>query len=358
MDPIGGRGGLTALHHAAREGNLEVAEALLDGGADINKLGAADKSTPLLVATINGHFDLAMRLLERGADPNLANIVGAAPLYGAINIEWSPTSFYPQPTTRHSATTLLEYMTALLDAGANPDARLTGKVWYTGFNFDQSGENETGATPFWRAAQSSDVDAMRLLVDHGADPQLWNTVTRPFSSRGPRRQQLGDPPPAEEEEDKTKTKTEEASGLVSEEDEVKAEEEEVLPDLGPPTPAGGPATSPLHIASGAGFDGNFRRNSPAGFMPAIRFLVEELGYDVNARDYKGYTPMHHAALRGDNEMILYLVEKGGDPLVVSRSGQTTVDMANGPRQRVQPFEETIKLLEGMGAKNNHRAVSR
>ena len=347
-------------------------EALLDAGADINKLGEADKSTPLLIATINGHFDLAMRLLERGADPNLANTVGAAPLYGAVNIEWAPTSFYPQPTTRHAKTTLLEYMTALLEAGANPDARLTGKVWYSGFNFDQSGENETGATPFWRAAQSSDLDAMRLLVTYGADPELWNTVTRAFSSRAPRRQQLGDPPPEEEEEeDETKAKTElttgekselkteeEKSGLVSEEDEVKADDEEALPDLGPPTPVGGPATSPLHIAAGAGFDGNFRRNSPAGFMPAVRYLVEELGYDVNSRDYRGYTAMHHAALRGDNEMILYLVEHGGDPKVVSRSGQTTVDMANGPRQRVQPFEETIKLLEGMGAKNNHRAVSR
>jgi hypothetical protein len=56
-------------------------------------------------------------------------------------------------------------------------------------------------------------------------------------------------------------------------------------------------------------------------------------------------------------MILYLVEKGADPTAVNREGQTTVDMANGPVQRTQPFPETIALLEKLGAKNNHKCVS-
>jgi ankyrin repeat protein len=84
--------------------------------------------------------------------------------------------------------------------------------------------------------------------------------------------------------------------------------------------------------------------------------VEELKADVNARDFAGYTPLHHAAARGDNEMIRYLVSKGADVMAVARSGQTTVDMANGPVQRTSPFPETIALLESMGAKNNHRCV--
>ena len=63
--------------------------------------------------------------------------------------------------------------------------------------------------------------------------------------------------------------------------------------------------------------------------------------DVNARDFNGYTAMHHAAARGDNEMIEYLVSKGGDVMVVSRRGQTTVDMANGPVQRVSPFPKPV-----------------
>ena len=92
-------------------------------------------------------------------------------------------------------------------------------------------------------------------------------------------------------------------------------------------------------------------------MPSVRFLVEELSADVNARDFAGYTPLHHAAGRGDNEMIKYLVSKGADVKAVARNGQTTVDMANGPVQRISPYLETVKLLESLGARNNHRCVS-
>jgi hypothetical protein len=96
---------------------------------------------------------------------------------------------------------------------------------------------------------------------------------------------------------------------------------------------------------------------PDGWLPAVVFLVEELGADVNARDLNGYTPLHHAASRGDNELILYLIEQGADVMTVSRRGHTTADMANGPVQRVQPFPETVELLVGLGAVNNDRCVS-
>src|SRR3989442_7684914 len=129
----------------------------------------------------------------------------------------------------------------------------------------------------------------------------------------------------------------------------------------PRIPWYGPAVHPIHAASGVGyalgFAGNTHRHVRDGWLPAVKFLVEELGADVNARDHNGYTPLHHAASRGDNELIKYLVSKGPDGKAVSRSGQTTVDVANGPVQRVQPFPDTIKLLESLGAKNNHRCVS-
>jgi ankyrin repeat protein len=86
-------------------------------------------------------------------------------------------------------------------------------------------------------------------------------------------------------------------------------------------------------------------------------LVEVHGADVNAVDHDGQAALHHAAARGDNEMIEYLVSKGADVKVVDREGRTTADMANGPVQRIQPFPETIKLLESLGAKNNHKCVS-
>ncbi|MBI4471873.1 MAG: ankyrin repeat domain-containing protein, partial [Acidobacteria bacterium] len=71
----------------------------------------------------------------------------------------------------------------------------------------------------------------------------------------------------------------------------------------------------------------------------------------------GFTALHAAAARGDNEMILYLVSKGAKIDAVAKNGQTVADMANGPRQRIQPFRDTIALLTALGAKNNHKCVS-
>ena len=70
--PVATKGGMTALLHAARQGYIDAARALLDGGADINQVSAGDGTSPLLTAVINGQFDMAMLLIERGANPNLA----------------------------------------------------------------------------------------------------------------------------------------------------------------------------------------------------------------------------------------------------------------------------------------------
>jgi len=123
---------------------------------------------------------------------------------------------------------------------------------------------------------------------------------------------------------------------------------------------GGAGVYPIHAASGVGYGKDFAANShrhvPDGWLPAVRYLVEELGADVNARDHEGYSPVHHAAARGDNELILYLVQQGADVTIVSRHGQTTADMANGPYQRLNPFPETLALLESLGAVNNDNCV--
>ena len=92
-------------------------------------------------------------------------------------------------------------------------------------------------------------------------------------------------------------------------------------------------------------------------MPAVKYLVEVLGADVNQRDHNGYTPLHHAAARGDNQMIEYLVSKGACITVMSRRGRTVADMANGPVQRIPPFLETVALAERLGSKNHHKCRS-
>ncbi len=323
---VGGQGGLTPLLVAARQGYTDSVQALLDAGADINQPSAGDHTTPLLIATINGRFDLAKSLLAKGADPNVASENGVTPLYAALNCEWAPKALYPQPRAyEQQRATYRDLMQALLDKGADPNARLNKKVWYSGYNFDLSGVDEAGATPFWRAAYASDVDAMKLLVAHGADPNI-------STMRTPGRPRTGD----------AQRDVKEVSSL-------------------PPVPVGGPAVTPLQAAAGVGYGEGFAANShryaPGGMLAAVKYLVEDLHMDVNATDQDGNTAMHNAASRGDNEMIQYLVSKGADVKAVNREGKTTVDMANGPVQRTQPFPDTIALLEKLGAKNNHKCVS-
>ncbi len=286
-------GGLTALLLAARQGHLEAAQALIESGADINELSPGDKSSPLLIATINGHYDLAEYLLDKGADPKLASTAGATPLYTTINVKWAPKTDYPQPDTRQEKTSYLDLMKKLLDHGADPNARLKMDLWFSGFNFELSQVDPAGATPLWRAAQASDVVAMRLLVSRGANPRL-------------------------------------------------------------PAAAG---VSPLLVAAGAGVHGNDEVTVTGSWLPGVVYLVNELHIDVNEPDDKGFTAMHFAAARGDNDMILFLVEHGARVDAVAKNGQTVSDEANGPRQRIQPFKDTLALLSLLGAKNSHKCVS-
>jgi hypothetical protein len=168
---INGQGGLTPLLFAARQGDLDSARALLDAGAAVNTVSGGDNTSPLLMAVINGYFDLAAYLIERGANPSLASDNGVTPLYAAINMQWAPRALYPQPRTHlQQKLTYLDFMKRLLDKKVDPNARLVKKVWYQEYNFPLLGVDEIGASPFWRAAYAADVEAMKLLVAHGADP--------------------------------------------------------------------------------------------------------------------------------------------------------------------------------------------
>ena len=395
---ITAKGGLTALLHAARQGNTEAAEALLGGGAEIDQPSASDGTTPLLMATINGQFDLALKLVARGADPRIASTLnGATPLWAAVNARWQPRTRYPQPQEMGLQTaTYLDVMKALLEAGTDPDVRLTVHPWYMEYsgcgNSNCGLANTEGATAFWRAAYATDVPAMRLLAEHGADPSVA-TLAPAARRRLTPDEQLSRQNRTRLDSDSTWLELadsarhallrsvrddlpEEQRGEFSDEalatadDEVRASLVRVAavadslralePDISgfPPVPAGGPGVWPIHAASGVGygegFAGNAHRHVPDGWLAAVRYLVEELGADVNERDHNGYTALHHAAARGDHAVILYLVEQGADIGAVSRRGQTVADMANGPVQRVSPLPATVVLLEKLGSMNSHR----
>ena len=324
---VGTHGGLTALLHAVREGHGDTALVLVQAGAEIDQTSNGDHTSPILMAVINGYFDLAMDLLVRGADPNVASDAGATPLFAAISTQWAPKARYPQQLAhQQQRTTYLDLMWALLKAGAEPNARLTKHLWYLEYTFSHLGIDTRGATPFWRAAHALDLEAMRMLVAYGGSPNI-PTIRPPE----PRQQDFRD---GEQLED--------LSGLL-------------------PVPSGGPGVWPVHAAAGHGYGigyaGNSHRHVPDGWLAAMKYLVDELGGDVNARDHDGFTALHKAAARGDNTMILFLVKRGGSVTAVSRRGHTTADMANGPSQRTQPFPTTITLLESLGAKNNHNCVS-
>ena len=152
---VGLTGGMTALLHAAREGHIEAAEALLDAGADIDQVGG-DGSSPLVIAIFNGRYDMAMKLLERGANPNLATSVeGAGPLFALIQTQYAGLQL-AQPQPRAHEQQQVEYLTvlnALLDAGADPNLRLRSHPWYWEFETgSRLGLDLTGATLLARSA--------------------------------------------------------------------------------------------------------------------------------------------------------------------------------------------------------------
>ena len=387
---VGSVGGLTALHHAVRQGNVDAAMALLDGGANINDTSYVDGTTPLLMAIINGQFDVAIKLVQRGANPNLASASGMTPLYGTINTQWAPRSRFPQPQAiQTQKTTHLELMTALLDKGADVNARLKKQPWYFAYNNCGNAncglENIDGTTPFWRATYALDLDAMKLLVKHGADIKLGTTPPPPAA----RAQRAAARPATLADSGKTVAvadTTRGATGTPNAASTTVAAKPAAAPAAGRQGGDGGgggggpvqfkldpdievlakaaPTGSgvlPIHAAAGVGygngFAGNSHRHAPDAWMSVMKYLIEELHTDVNARDNNGYTALHGAAARGDNEMINYLVAHGADVKAVAKNGRTVVDMANGPVQRLRPFPETIALLEKLGARNQHHCVS-
>jgi uncharacterized protein len=285
-------GGMTALLFAARDGQMDAARALVEAGADINDAGAGEKMTPLVLAIGNGHYDLAKYLLDHGADPKLASESGLTALYATIDMQWAPYAWFPQPIASQETTTYLDLMTALLEHGADPNARLKKHVWFRALPDDSTWVDSAGATPFWRAAQSDDLAAMKLLVAHGANP--WIATAH------------GD--------------------------------------------------TPLMVAVGLGWALNFSRNAPDSWMAAAKYCLD-LDADVNAVDEKGYTALHGAAFRGDDEMIKFLVKSGAKVDVKAKKGDTVADMANGPFHHSIPHPETVAFLEKLGSANSHNCRS-
>jgi uncharacterized protein len=280
-------GGMTALLFAARQGKVDAARALLDGGADVNQAGA-DNTSPLLIAVVNGHYDLATMLVERGANPNIADANGRTPLYAAVdlrNVQWSQAPAPELPQATH-----LAMITRLLDAGADPSVKITGKVGHRG-SFDMRWSDLKGGTAFSRAAWNGDVEILRLLLARGADPKV-----------------------------------------VTEKGE----------------------TALLLLAGAGWPLGQGYLRSDEEIAASLDLLVEELGMDVNAATTEGITPVIGAIFKGDNSVVQYLVDHGARLDVKDAKGRDVIAWAQGiaanEGQPPRPQPETEKLVRELMAK--------
>jgi uncharacterized protein len=260
-------GGFTPLLYAARRGCVECAQALLDGGADVN-LTDPDRVTPLLLAALNLNFDTAALLVRRGADVNKWDTWGRAPLYAAVDVNTVPTGGRADRPSLDK-TTGAELIAMLLKAGANPDMQLKLFPPYRSLRDDRGADGmlTVGATPLLRAAKAGDVAAVRLLLEYKANVELPNT-----------------------------------NGIT-----------------------------PLLAAAGigsSGLDTRGRYKTEADAAESVKLLLAA-GANVSVKDRNGQGPLHGAAGQGWNAVINALVEGKADLLAKDSRGRMAVDLTRG-----------------------------
>jgi ankyrin repeat protein len=263
--------GFSPLLFAARSGDIASARVLLDAGVDVNE-GAPDGASPLLIAVASAQEDVARLLLERGANPNQADTLGYAPLHATV---WKPSA--KEGLVRaHASVALVD---ALLSRGADPDARMVkDPPAVPGSYFFQQGL--VGATPYWLAAKSADVDIMRALAKGGASITLankdGNTPLMVASGLG------------------------QASGPGSVPEKALFEAVRTAIELGGDVNSlNANGQTAAHGAAGAGFD-------------AIIRLLAEHRAKLNVKDKRGQTPIAVARARNASETVSLLKSLGAE----------------------------------------------
>ena len=325
--------GFTALMFAAREGGLELAQLLLESGADINAAArcqgdpsayagvttlcsASDGNTPLLVATVRGHVDLAIFLVGQGAQPDGAvDVAGYTPLhwacaryehplaFGDVTVELALTGEWRALAGIPDRDPKLALIRALLAHGANLEALVTRPGGTRGF---RGSSMSRGATPYFVAAMAGDAKLMRLLLANGANPLVRST---------------------------------DASTVL----------------MGA-------------IRGGNAFSAH--RVTEQDRIEAIEVALET-GNDIEAQDQTGYRAMHVAAAAEFHQVILFLLEQGADlnPVTQSRrrtegsgfvviAGQSPLGIVEGTFTGGSYNErpETAAFLRGLGAESIGRAT--
>ena len=276
-------GGSTPLLFAARSGDLESARLLVAAGADVHDT-AADGNTVLNVAVHSGHGTLAAFLLAEGADPN------AAPLgYTALHAAVLRGTLRDRGVANDDSGAGVALVRALLEHGADPDARLTKgtpvRRWSHDFAFM---DRWVGATPFWLAARFLEVEMMRVLAAAGADPRLPSRdgTTPLMAAAGQGYNRGGGSAFIRDRRDFSSYNPVESAALGS---RIPAAEE---------------------------------RLARAAVAAAL-----ELGADVDAGNAAGDTALHAAASHGMNSVVELLAARGADLRAENGRGQTPLALA-------------------------------
>ncbi len=162
------RGGMTALMYAGREGQINAVTALADVGANLNAVDP-EGSTAMVIAIINAHYDVAARLAEKGADPNIGDAAGMAALYAAVDMMHPASLTNRPPQVRTGRLTAADLVIVLLKNRADPNVALKAPLLMRQHNAGDASLG-AGATPLMRAAKAPDIDIMKALLDHRADP--------------------------------------------------------------------------------------------------------------------------------------------------------------------------------------------
>jgi ankyrin repeat protein len=276
-------GGFTALMWAARNGYEDVARRLVEGGADLG-VRNGDGLTPMMIAIVNDRFDFAAMLLELGADANDGSLFYAVQMRDATK-DWYAHDGSQLRWDHQNMLTALDLVKRLLDRGADPNQPFAGQLHWAAMCCDPA-EN---ATPFYRAAIAGDVEALKLLIAHGADLK-WTPSKVEGKAQG--NANVGRP----------------------------AVYMAVTGGRGV-APSGGPG----NVRQGAP---QFREVSDRTPAHAVRLLLEA-GADPNAAGPDGMTALHQAAKTGNLETIRVLADGGAKLDAQDKDGLTALDIAEG-----------------------------
>jgi ankyrin repeat protein len=283
------RGGLTPLLYAARSGCSRCVRAMLAAGAEIDQPNP-DGVTALMVAIDNSHFDTARLLLAEGANPHYWDWWGRTALYVAVDIS---TNRRARGTTTPSETSVHDLMRLLLEAGVGPNSQLNMHRPNRGGNQSRFADDllTTGATPLLRAALGRDVEAVRLLLAHGAAADLPNVMgVTPFMAAAG----MGAP-----------GRGGVVGGSVSSDGDVQ-----------------GRAIETLELLRAAGADVNARIVDDYG-------KTGRIARTSSMTEREGQTPLYGAVRFGWTRVVTYLIENGAQVNVRDVRGKTPLDAATG-----------------------------